>query len=45
MIIRGANIGEVSVELKRISDYDWTDDPKITEIIKKLDILYLNHNI
>lgn len=42
MIIRGANIGEVSVELKRISDYDWTDDPKITEIIKKLEILYLN---
>lgn len=42
MIIRGANIGEVSVELKKISDYDWTDDPKITEIIKKLDILYLN---
>ena len=41
MIIDGANIGEVSVEYKKLSDYDWTNDTKLIEIIKKLELLYL----
>lgn len=42
MIIKGANLGEVSVELKGISNYEWTDSKELEEIIKKLEILYLN---
>jgi len=41
MIIRGANIEAKNVEYKRISDYDWTDNTKLIEIIKKLELLYL----
>lgn len=42
MIIRGANIEEKNVEYKKLSDYDWTDNTKLIEIIKKLELLYLN---
>ena len=42
MIIKGANLGEVSVELKGISNYEWTDSKELEEIIKKLENLYLN---
>ena len=42
MIIEGANIGDVSVEYKKLSNYDWTDDTKLMKIIKKLELLYLN---
>ena len=39
MIIKGANIGEKSVEYRKISDYNWTNNPKIQEIIKKLELM------
>ncbi len=42
MIIKGANLGEVFAELKRISDYTWTNDTKLMVIVKKLENLYLN---
>ena len=42
MIIKGANLGEVSVELKGISNYEWTDNKELKEIIQKLESLYLN---
>ena len=42
MIIEGANLESTSVEFNNISNYNWTDNPKINEIIKKLEILYLN---
>ena len=42
MIIEGANLESISVEFNNISNYNWGDDPKINEIIKKLEILYLN---
>ena len=40
MIIRGANIETKSVEYKKISDYDWTDNTKLLKIIKKLELIY-----
>ena len=42
MILRGANIEEKNVEYKKLSDYDWTDDKELMEIVKKLELLYLN---
>ena len=42
MIIEGANLESISVEFDNISNYNWTDDTKINEIIKKLEDLYLN---
>lgn len=42
MIIKGANLGEISAEIKKISDYNWTNNPKLMTIIKKLEILYLH---
>lgn len=42
MIIKGANLGEVSAELKNLSDYSWTDDERLKQIIKKIENLYLN---
>ena len=42
MIIRGANIETKSVEYKKISDYDWTDNTKLLKIIKKLELIYLS---
>lgn len=40
VIIRGANIGQKTVEYKNISDYNWTNDIELKKIIKKLEILY-----
>ena len=34
MILRGANIEEKNVEYKKLSDYDWTDDKELIEIVK-----------
>ena len=42
MIIQGANLGRVEAEYKKLSDYDWTNNPKLTEIIKKLELIYLS---
>lgn len=42
MIINGANIGEISVEYNKISNYNWTNDTNLIRIIKKLEILYLS---
>ncbi len=42
MIIRGANLGEVSAEIKKLSDYSWTDDENYKQIIVKVENLYLN---
>ena len=42
MIIKGANLGEVSAELKNLSDYSWTNDERLKQIIKKIENLYLN---
>ena len=42
MTIDGANIGKIEVEYKNLSDYNWTDDRKIIEIIKRLEELYLS---
>lgn len=42
MIINGANIGEKNVEYRNLSDYDWTNNAKLNEIIKKLELLYLS---
>ena len=42
MIIRGANIGQKDVEYKKLFDYYWTDNIKLKEIVKKLELLYLN---
>ena len=42
MIIRGANVGKKDVEYKKISDYNWTNNIKLKEIIKKLELLYLS---
>ena len=42
MIIRGANIEAKSVEYKKISNYDWTDNAKLIDIIKKLELLYIS---
>ena len=42
MIIEGANLESMSVEFNNISNYNWTDNIKIKEIIKKLEILYQN---
>ena len=33
MIIRGANIGEKTVKYKKMSDYNWTNNTKLIEII------------
>ena len=41
MVIDGANIGRKNVEYKKLSDCNWTDDKELTEIIKKLETLYL----
>ncbi len=41
MIINGANIGEKSVEYKKLSNHKWTDDKELMELIKKLELLYL----
>ena len=40
MIIRGANLGEKTVNYQKLSDYDWTNDTKLIKIIKKLELLY-----
>lgn len=42
MIIKGVNLGEVSVEFNKISNYDWTNNPKLMNIVKKIEDLYLN---
>lgn len=42
MIIRGANIGEKTVNYQKLSNYDWTNNIKLIEIIKKLELLYLS---
>lgn len=42
MIIKGANTEIDSVELKRLSEYNWFKDPKYMEIVKSIENLYLN---
>ena len=42
MIIKGANIGEKNVKYSNLSEYEWTNNPKLIEIIKKLEFLYLS---
>lgn len=42
MIIKGANIGEKNVKYRNLSEYEWTNNPKLIEIIKKLEFLYLS---
>ncbi len=42
MIIRGANIEEKKVKYKKLSDYDWANNTKLIENIKKLELLYLS---
>lgn len=41
MIIKGANIGEKNVKYCNLSEYEWTNNSKLIEIIKKLEFLYL----
>ena len=40
MIIEGANIGKKNVEYKKLSNYEWTNNEKLNNIIKKLEVLY-----
>ena len=42
MIIKGANLGEKNVKYSNLSEYEWTNNPKLIEIIKKLEFLYLS---
>ena len=42
MIIQGANLGRVEAEYKKLSDYNWTEDQELTEIIEKVETLYLS---
>lgn len=42
MKIIGANLGSVDCELKRLTDYDLTDDTKRVELIKKIENFYLS---
>lgn len=40
MIIKGANLGNVQVEYKKLSEYNWTDDNTLKEKIIALENLY-----
>ena len=42
MIIEGTNLGRKNVEYRKLSEYNWTDDRNLIEIIKKLEALYLS---
>lgn len=41
MIIDGANLERKNVEHRKLSEYSWTDNKELMEIIKKLEALYL----
>ena len=40
MIIRGANILEKNVEYNRLSNYNWTDNPRLIKIINNIETMY-----
>lgn len=42
--VEGTNLGKISAELKRISEYNWTNNPRLKTIIAKLEKLYINLN-